>query len=128
MSAAAVSSILTFSPYIQMVLNIGSLVVMLYALKKFIGTPHDDMLARVGKIEVRLEKVENSLNLSWEGFRDHKASNNESFEVIQQCLLALIDFEISYCIHTQYGEGEDSKDIKDLEEAKQMLRKHLSKR
>ena len=128
MLAATASNILNLSPYIQMALNIGSLCVMLYALKKFIGTPHDDMLARVAKAEQRLDKVENSLNLNWEGFRDHKASNNESFEVIQQCLLALIDFEISYCIHTQYGEGDNEKDIKDLEEAKQMLRKHLSKR
>lgn len=122
------NNILSISPYIQLALNLGSLIVMLYALKKFIGTPQDDMLARVGKIEARLDKAESSLNLNWEGLRDHKEDNNESFEVIQSCLLALIDFEISYCIHTNYGSGANEKDIKDLEEAKQMLRRHLSKR
>lgn len=111
--------ILTIQPYLQMALNIGSITVMLYALKKFLGTPHDDLLSRVVKLERRMDDAEKSLNVNWDEHREQKDTN----EAIQNAVLAIVDFELTFCSHAGYD-----IDTTDLEEAKRILRKHLAKK
>ena len=112
-------NLLDIQPYLQMILNIGSIVVMLYALKKFLGTPHDDLLSRVVTLERKFEEIEKSLNFNWDEHRAQKETN----EAIQNSVLAIVDFELTFCSHAGYD-----IDTTDLEEAKRILRKHLAKK
>lgn len=107
------------SPYIDMLLKLLNVIALLYAFYKFTRKPGEDIVTRLVKIEAKLEEMERSLNSSWAEHRTQKNTN----EVMQNCVLALIDFELSYCIHTNYAE-----DTSDLEEAKSILRNHLAKK
>lgn len=119
MNALESLNLLAAQPYLQMFLNIGSIVVMLYALKKFLGTPHDDLLSKVVTLERRMDDAEKSLNVNWTDHRTQKETN----EAIQNSVLAIVDFELTFCSHAGYD-----IDTTDLEEAKRILRKHLSKK
>lgn len=112
-------NLLDIQPYLQMILNIGSIIVMLYALKKFLGTPHDDLLSRVATLEKRMDDAEKSLNTNWTDHREQKETN----EAIQSSVLAIVDFELTFCSHAGYD-----IDTTDLEEAKRILRQHLAKK
>ena len=46
---------------------------------------------------------------------------NDTNEVFINCMLAFIDFELSYCSHTDYKYTED------LDKAKDTLRRHLAR-
>ena len=52
---------------------------------------------------------------------DKFKKQDDTNEVFINCMLAFIDFELSYCSHTDYKYTED------LDEAKATLRKHLAK-
>ena len=104
-------------PYLQTAVSFCTLIGLLYAFKKFLGTPHATLDARVTKLEIEQNEIKQSLLQGNDRFRNQ----NTTLEVIQKCLLALIDFELSYCSHTDYNE-----DISDLQEAKKLLRNHLS--
>lgn len=106
-------------PVLQTLLAGGNLIVMFYALTKFVTKPHDTIEKRLTTIEIKIGEIERSLQLGNDEFRRQKETN----EVIQTCMLALIDFELSYCSHTNYDE-----DITDLQDAKVILRKHLGKK
>lgn len=107
------------SPYLDMLLKLFNIIALIYAFYKFTRKPGEDIVTRLAKIETKLEEVERSLNSSWAEHRAQKDTN----EVMQNCVLALIDFELSYCIHTNYAE-----DTSDLEEAKTTLRNHLARK
>lgn len=112
-------NLLEIQPYIQMIINIGTLAVMLYTLKTFLGRPHDDLLARIVKLESKVEEHDRSLDNSWEEHRSQKDTN----EAIQTAVLAIVDFELTFCSHADY-----KIDTTDLEEAKTILRRHLGKK
>ncbi len=103
-------------PFLQTFLAIGNLCIMLYALKTFLLKPHNTLEDRVTEHEVRIKEIEASLLQGNDRFREQETTN----EVMQSCMLALIDFELAYCIHTNYGDTED------LMRAKTELRKHLA--
>ena len=119
MTALTNINILEIQPYLQMILNIGSIVVMIYALKRFLGSPHDDLLSRVVTLERKMDEVEKSLNTNWDDHRAQKDTN----EAIQNSVLAIVDFELTFWSHAGYD-----IDTTDLEEAKRILRKHLAKK
>jgi hypothetical protein len=102
-----------------MLLKLVNIIALIYAFYKFTRKPGEDIVTRLAKIEAKLEEVERSLNSSWVEHRAQKDTN----EVMQNCVLALIDFELSYCIHTNYAE-----DTSDLEQAKNTLRNHLARK
>ena len=83
-------------PVFQLAVSICTLLGMLYAFKKFIERPHDSLESRVIALEIKQK-------------------------VFINCMLAFIDFELSYCSHTDYKYTED------LDKAKDTLRKHLAK-
>lgn len=105
-------------PYFQAVLAIGNICIMLYALKTFISKPHLSLEEKVNEHEVKIKDIEKSLLQGNDRFRDQEATN----EVMQSCMLALIDFELSYCIHTSY------EDTEDLTKARDVLRRHLARK
>lgn len=105
-------------PYFQLLLAAGNLLIMLYALSKFLARPHDSILERVQRIEVKIDELEKSLKQGNDRFRDQDDTN----EVLLTSILALIEFEMQYC-------SEEHKTIsKGLEQAKDNLHRFLSKR
>lgn len=98
---------------------------MAYALFKFLNKPHDtletkhdELKKRVDEHDVKFKEIEESLHHGNDKFRQQADIN----EVFINCMLAFIDFEMAYCSATGY------KDLEDLDNAKQTLRKYLAKR
>ena len=103
---------------------LGAILTVLNIIDKYTGlkdksdTPFKTLSNKVEEHEVRLNKVENSLYLGNDRFREQENTN----EVLLKSLLALIEFEIQYCI------TENKPISKDLERAKDDLHAFLSKR
>ena len=105
-------------PIFQLILTAMNICILGFAFFKFLGKPHTSLEQRVNEHDVKIREIETSLLQGNDRFREQESTN----EVIQQCMLALIDFELAYCIHTNYGDTED------LMKAKEVLRKHLSRK
>lgn len=88
------------------------------ALKAMKESPFKALSGKVEAHEVRLGKIESSLFLGNDRFREQDNMN----EIILRSLIALIEFEIQFCI------TEDKPITKDLEKAKDDLHSFLSKR
>lgn len=104
-------------PVFQLAVSICTLLGMFYAFKKFIDRPHDTLEERVSVLEVKQKETEQKLFQGNDRFRNQEDTN----EVFINCMLAFIDFELSYCSHTDYKYTED------LDKAKDTLRKHLAR-
>lgn len=107
-----------FSEILKLVLQVANVVVLAYALYKFLNKPHNTLEEKVNEHDVKIKEIETSLLQGNDRFRDQENTN----EVMQTCMLALIDFELAYCIHTEYADTDD------LVKAKDVLRKHLARR
>ena len=108
----------------QMILSFGNICIIGYAFIRFVNKPHstleskhEELVKRVDKHDVRLEDIEESLHRGNDKFRE-QASTNTAFREI---MLAFVDFEIAYCIHTGYEHQDD------LKRAKKKLEEHLSR-
>lgn len=88
------------------------------ALKAMKESPFKALSGKVEEHEVRIGKIESSLFLGNDRFREQEATN----EVLLRSILALVEFEIQYCI------TENKPISKDLEKAKDDLHSFLSKR
>ena len=88
------------------------------AMKKNADAPQKLIVERLNALEIEVKEIKASLLQGNDRFREQEDTN----EVMQTCMLALIDFELAYCIHTDYGDTED------LQNAKNILRKHLARR
>lgn len=104
-------------PIFQLLVSICTLFGMLYAFKKFLDKPHDTLEARVIALELKQKENEQKLLLGNDRFKKQDDTN----EVFINCMLAFIDFELSYCSHTDYKYTED------LDKAKDTLRRHLAR-
>lgn len=107
-----------FITLVQLTLNLGSLVIMLYALMRFLKKPQESIEERIKALEVEVDAIKASIKQDDKRF-DYQFDTNE---VIINSLLALIEFEIQYCI------TEDKKPTKALEDAKERLNAFLSRR
>ena len=97
--------------FFQLVLAVGNLSIMLVAFVKFLGKPRNDLERRVVDLELKITEIEKDLN-----------DDNEAIEVMLHSTLALIEWEIQYCL-------TEHKDMsKGLEEAKTDLNKYLARR
>lgn len=112
--------ILDIQPYLQLFLNIGAIAVMLYTLKKFLGTPQNDLEKRITALEVKQADLERSLNTNWDQTRKQQSVMDD----IQLCILYLLDFEVTYCAHSSKTDGEEI-DTTDLDEARKIIRQRL---
>lgn len=122
---AAGISIDEISNGLKVILQVAQVVALVYAGYKFTRKPHETLEGRVEALEKKVEdqdfeirEVKDSLKAGNDHFRDQGKTN----EVIQTCMLALVDFELSFCIHSGYD------DTKDLERAKDILREHLARK
>ena len=104
-------------PVFQLAVSICTLLGMFYAFKKFIERPHDSLESRVIALELKQKETDQKLLLGNDRFKKQDDTN----EVFINCMLAFIDFELSYCSHTEYKYTED------LDKAKDTLRKHLAR-
>lgn len=105
-------------PYFQLTLSVMNVCVLIFAFYKFLNKPRTNLEERVGICEYKLRDIEDSLHRGNDRFKEQENTN----EVMQSCMLALIDFELSYCIHTSY------EDTEDLMKAKDKLRGHLARK
>lgn len=111
-------SISTVLPILQTILAGANICIIGYAFLRFMNKPHSSLEGRITELEVKQKEVENALHQGNDRFRDQESTN----EVMQSCMLALIDFELAYCINTSY------EDTDDLMQAKKELRSHLSRK
>ncbi|MBQ9302013.1 hypothetical protein [Butyrivibrio sp.] len=100
-------------------LTVLNLVDKTITLKKNANVPQKLLEERIKVLEVKVEEHDRSLQSGRDEFREQRETN----EVLLTCMLALVDFELSYCSHTNYDE-----DTTDLMKAKDTLRKHLAHR
>lgn len=100
-----------------LILTVLNIIDKAISMKGKADAPIKSLEDRVKILEVRLDEHERSLQDGRDVFREQRESN----EVMQSCMLALIDFELSYVSRTDYAE-----DITDLVNAKNTLRKHLA--
>ena len=107
-----------FLPIMQMALTFANLCIIGYAFLKFLGKPHNSLESRVSILELKQREIENSLLQGNDRFREQDNVN----EVIIHSTLALIEFEMQFCLteHKQMSTG--------LEKAKDDLNRFLSKR
>ena len=104
-------------PIFQLAVSICTLFGMLYAFKKFIEKPHDTLEQRIITLELKQKETDQKLLQGNDRFKKQDDTN----EVFINCMLAFIDFELSYCSHTDYKYTED------LDKAKDTLRRHLAR-
>ena len=104
-------------PIFQLLVSVCTLIGMLYAFKKFIDKPHETLENRIAALEVQQKEIDQKLHLGNDRFKAQDDTN----EVFINCMLAFIDFELSYCSHTDY------KYTDDLNKAKDTLRQHLAR-
>lgn len=102
---------------IQGLIAFGTLCGMIYAFKKFLNKPHDSLDDRITKLEVRMDEAERSLHKGNDKFRDH----GEALETLLSCSLALVEFEIQFCV------SQSTQPSPDLEKAKAELHEYLTK-
>ena len=105
-------------PFFQLVLTFGNICVLAYALYKFLNRPHDTLEDRVNAHDVEIADIKKSLLQGNDRFREQDDTN----EVLIHSVLALIEFEIQYCL------TEHKEPSRDLERAKEDLHSYLSKR
>ena len=105
-------------PIMQLLLSIGNLCVLGYALLKFLNKPHNTLEARLLTVETELAAIKVSLVQGNNRFRNQDEIN----KVLIHSLLALIEFEIQYCL-TEHKDLSSS-----LEQAKNDLHNFLSNR
>lgn len=111
-------NVTTILPFFQLALTFGNICVLAYALFKFLNKPHDTLEDRVNAHDVEIADIKKSLLQGNDRFREQDDTN----EVLIHSVLALIEFEIAYCL------TEHKEPSKDLERAKEDLHAYLSKR
>lgn len=108
----------TILPYLQMVLAIGNIIIMGYACVKFLGRPRTSIESRLSTAETELREIKERLLKGNDNFRAQEETN----QVLIHSVLALIEFEIQFCIENQKPLS------KDLEKAKENLHAYLARR
>ena len=107
----------TLITIMQIVLSFGNICILGYAFVKFLNKPHDDLREKVNAHDVEIKDIKSALHQGNDRFRKQESTN----QVLIHSVLALIEFEIQYCI------TEKKPMSKDLEKAKEDLHDFLSK-
>ncbi len=99
----------TIQSFLSVILSSANLIVLGYALYKFTKRPHDTLDQRISACEVEIRNIKESLNHGQDKFRDQ----DEAIRVLIHSTLALIEFEIQYCLLEHKDMSESLKKAKD---------------
>lgn len=103
---------------LQVILAFANICVLGYAFLKFLNKPHDTLEDRVNIHDLEIKEIKASLLQGNDRFREQESTN----EVLIHSVLALIEFEIQYCL-------TEHKDMsKGLEKAKEDLNNYLARK
>ena len=105
-------------PVLQLILAFCNICIMGYVFVRFVGKPHTTLEARVAVLENDMKEVKHALRQGNNRFQEQDTTN----EILIRSLLALIEFEIQYCL------TENKPISDDLRRAKDDLHNFLSKR
>lgn len=107
-----------FSEILKVGLQLANVVVLGYALYKFLNKPHDTLEILVKEHDVKIKEIEKTLLQGNDRFREQDDTN----EVLIRSVFALLEFEVHYC------ETEQKPITKNLEKAKDDLHDYLAKK
>lgn len=93
----------------QLVLTLFNIIIILYGFYIFLTKPRTSLEKRVQALEIKLAEVEKSLLKG----NDHFRSQDETLEVLIRSTLALIEFEVQYCITENKPISDDLKKVKE---------------
>lgn len=99
----------TLQSILNMALSLANLTVLGYALYKFTKKPHDTLEQRVATCEVEIKNIKDSLNHGQDKFR----AQDEAIKVLIHSTLALVEFEMQYCLMEHKEMSESLKKAKD---------------
>jgi hypothetical protein len=106
---------------------IGNFCIMLYGFKKFIDKPRDSMRDELVALRTEVNLIKTQALRDKEEVNARLEKGNKKFDelgelcgVLVRCNLALVEFEIQYCI------TEDKAMSSDLTEVKKELNNYLS--
>lgn len=105
-------------PYLQAFLAFANICIIMYGGYRFLGRPRTTLENRVAILENELRDLKQNVK---EGDAQI-AVNEQAMSVMQHSLMALIEFEIQFCI----SHGEQISD--DLKDAKKQLHEYLAKK
>lgn len=88
----------------------------LKAIKKEEDQPVEDLKNRVDDLEDKVEQIEKELTRNGEKFEDQEETN----ATFRSVMLSFVNFEIAYCLYTDY------KHTDELMKAKDELEKYLA--
>ena len=108
----------TMMQVMQIMISCANLCILGYGFYKFLSRPHDNLETRISMLEVEHREMKASLSKGDDRFREQDDTN----EVLIRSSLALIEFEMQYCL-IEHKEMTD-----DLKQAKKDLREYLSKK
>lgn len=103
---------------LSLIISLCTVATLIYGFGKFLSKPHDTLEQRVMTLEVKMKESERAS----EKLDDRCKEQDETNEVLTRSTLALIEFEIQYCL------TEKKPMSKDLERAKDDLHHYLSKK
>ena len=101
---------------LSLITSFGTACTMAYTFTRFLSKPRDTLNERVATVEIKLEEIERALEKGSKHFEEVDRAN----EVMIHSVLALIEFEIQYCL----TEHKDLSD--DLKKAKENLHNYLA--
>ena len=115
----------SFSEILKVLLQIANVVVLGYALYKFLNKPHstletkhEELVKRVNAHDVEIREIKEILRQRND--RDKEQENTN--EILLRCTFALLEFEVHYC------ETEQKPISKNLEKAKDDLHDYLARK
>jgi len=93
----------------QLVLTLFNIIIILYGFYIFLTKPRTSLEKRVQALEVKMAEAEKSLLQGNDRFR----SQDEALEVLIRSTLALIEFEVQYCLTENKQISDDLKKVKE---------------
>lgn len=106
----------TISSYMGTFLQFANVCIILFGFYKFLGKPHSTLEERVKKLESEVSDMKTSLKQGGKKFADH----DKALEILTKNVLALVEFEMNYCLKEDYPAS------KGLEKSKEELNEYLS--
>ena len=116
---------------LQLFLAFANSCIMICVFIKFLGKPRATLESRLAAAELEIKEIKQSLLQGNDRFRDHESKFEEQDEinsVLLSCMMALIEFEMQYCIqeHMEMSEGlrQAKADLNDLLSKKNKRRRN----